>query len=273
MKQNQKNSALPPSIANSLKQKTGHILEQNETGLLIYDEAGKVFMLYQPDERAAFYWIQKHLADCPDQSEKLLLVLNPGLEAMLSGFENYERFTLCRSFTWPLSISPLQAGRIQKPAVENRLRFEPVLIEEIPEILADYNLASEEELAFIIENGMLFWGVDPAGNRIGFSGFHPEGSMGLLHVSEAFRNRGYALQLENFLIETALEKGLIPCCDVFENNQASLNLQKKLGLREEEHPVIWGLFRPSESPTEKKKEPEEKERGDKDGKFSEQISR
>lgn len=73
----------------------------------------------------------------------------------------------------------------------------------------------------------------------GFAGFHGEGSMGMLEIFPAYRRRGYAMQLEAFLIGTALAEGRIPYCHVIDGNEASLHLQRKMGLICASLPAIW----------------------------------
>lgn len=55
-----------------------------------------------------------------------------------------------------------------------------------------------------IEHGALF-GVFESDALAGFAGFHDDGSMGMLEILPPFRRRGYAAQLEAFLIAAALK--------------------------------------------------------------------
>ena len=89
-----------------------------------------------------------------------------------------------------------------------------------------------------IEHGTLF-GVFESDALAGFAGFHDDGSMGMLEILPPFRRRGYAAQLEAFLIAAALKEGRAPYCHVVDGNEASLHLQWKMGLTCTRLPAIW----------------------------------
>lgn len=89
-----------------------------------------------------------------------------------------------------------------------------------------------------IEHGALF-GVFESDALAGFAGFHDDGSMGMLEILPPFRRRGYAAQLEAFLIAAALKEGRTPYCHVVDGNEASLHLQRKMGLTCTRLPAIW----------------------------------
>ena len=89
-----------------------------------------------------------------------------------------------------------------------------------------------------IEHGALF-GVFESDALAGFAGFHDDSSMGMLEILPPFRRRGYAAQLEAFLIAAALKEGRTPYCHVVDGNEASLHLQWKMGLTCTRLPAIW----------------------------------
>ena len=63
--------------------------------------------------------------------------------------------------------------------------------------------------------------------------------MGILEVFEEFRRQGIAEALERHLINRILEKGWVPFCQIFTDNEASVKLQQKLGLRIVRDTVYW----------------------------------
>ena len=63
--------------------------------------------------------------------------------------------------------------------------------------------------------------------------------MGLLYVEEGFRRQGYAAIMEKFMIERMMGQGMIPYADVFDDNAASIALQKKIGMKRMKEPVYW----------------------------------
>ena len=101
-----------------------------------------------------------------------------------------------------------------------------------------YTLASEESLLDDFSRGEVF-GLFIDNCLAGFIGFHSEGSMGMLHVFEEGRKKGYGSLLEKYDINRALELGRIPYCHVFESNAASQALQAKLALKKGKRKCWW----------------------------------
>ena len=83
------------------------------------------------------------------------------------------------------------------------------------------------------------WGLFEDGNLAGFIGTHTEGAMGLLEIFPAYRRRGYGYAMGAFLIGRLLKAGAVPYCHVIDGNEASLHLQKKLGMQKADLPAIW----------------------------------
>ncbi len=85
----------------------------------------------------------------------------------------------------------------------------------------------------------LCFGAFADGRWAGFAGVHDEGTMGFLQVHPEFRRRGIGEELERFLIDLHLDRGWTPYGHVFFGNDASLSLQRKLGLSVCPEPVCW----------------------------------
>ena len=83
------------------------------------------------------------------------------------------------------------------------------------------------------------WGLYEDGTLAGFIGIHSEGSIGMLEVFPEFRHKGYGYALEAYLISLHLQRGWIPYCHVIDGNEASIGLQKKLGMVCADLPAIW----------------------------------
>ena len=77
------------------------------------------------------------------------------------------------------------------------------------------------------------------GKLAGFIGLHPEGSMGMLHIFDEFRGRGYAYDLEAYIINGRLQAGAYPYGQVFTDNEASLSLQRKIGMTFSKDYICW----------------------------------
>ncbi len=131
-------------------------------------------------------------------------------------------------------------------AVYRKERFPDVLGEPTMRLMREdeakeaanmYHFDEESALKHIRRK--MIYGAYSGDEIVGMIGMHMQGSMGLLEVKEKFRRRGYAEKMEKFLINKLLFKGLVPYCQVIEDNQASLALQRKLGLEISENKLYW----------------------------------
>lgn len=77
------------------------------------------------------------------------------------------------------------------------------------------------------------------GALAGFVGTHDEGSIGVLTVVPAFRRRGLGTYLERLAIQKALERGHLPFGQIAKGNEASLALQRSMGMTISEEMVCW----------------------------------
>ena len=75
-----------------------------------------------------------------------------------------------------------------------------------------------------------FLGAFESDELVGFIGEHPEGAIGLLEVFEGHQGKGWGRALEASKINQSLDRGQTPWLEVFAGNEASLALQRKLGL-------------------------------------------
>ena len=106
----------------------------------------------------------------------------------------------------------------------------PYPIERLDAVLTHYrNVNDPSYIVGRIEAGELFAGYY-ADELCGFIGFHDDGSMGMLEVFPEFRRLHIGQALEQHLINVALSQGRVPYCHIFEGNEPSVNLQKRLGL-------------------------------------------
>ena len=126
------------------------------------------------------------------------------------------------------------------------LRFAPPDRKQIETIKKVYSLEPPENIEKLCKQNKIFCGFAPRtadgiseGEFVGFIGSHPEGSMGMLHVFEQFRRRGFAEELEKRLMNLYLESGRVPYGHVITDNSVSLSLQKKLGFEVAGEKVYW----------------------------------
>ncbi len=112
---------------------------------------------------------------------------------------------------------------------------------EVPYVAEHYHMGGEEYIRERIGAGEVF-GIYVEERLAGFIGCHDDGSMGMLYVEDTCRRQGLAASLEGYLINRQREQGFVPYAHIVEGNNASVQLQERLGLNLSE-PVIWWLYR------------------------------
>ena len=101
-----------------------------------------------------------------------------------------------------------------------------------------YSLMDNEEyIKKRIKAGM--FGAFKGRKLLGIVGTHAEGTIGLLEVDRPYRKEGIGFALEAHMINEQIKKGNIAYCHVSVDNNASLALQRKLGLEISSDIVIW----------------------------------
>lgn len=119
--------------------------------------------------------------------------------------------------------------------------------EEAEGLAAYYHLPEEaegecEETKRYLKNRALdtsLFGGYIGENLVGFVGIHDEGSIGLLTVLPEYRCRGVGTCLERFVIARMLQRGWIPFGQVAGGNEASLAVQRKIGMAVSQEQVAW----------------------------------
>ena len=108
----------------------------------------------------------------------------------------------------------------------------------IPIVLQHYD-AGEEYIRERISSGNLFGAFISESCLAGFAGFHSEGAMGMLEILPRYRRMGYGRLMESFLIDKALSEGRMAYCNVYRSNEASISLQRRLGLVASDMLTSW----------------------------------
>ena len=104
-------------------------------------------------------------------------------------------------------------------------------------IFTHYHLDDQDYLLSRVDEGM--FGIFERNNLAGFIGIHDNDEIGLLVILPAFRRKGYATLLESFMINHQLAKGRMPRGEVKIGNDASLSLQRKLGMTISDKTCAW----------------------------------
>lgn len=149
---------------------------------------------------------------------------------------------LAEKYHKPFQFACYQAVYTKNEAIEYKLPLNTQihLIESKDKetIYKNYQLMDHQYIDDKIANKHL-WGLYEENQLAGFIGIHNEGTMGMLEVLPDYRRKGYGLLLESFLINEFLKRKMIPFCQVEENNQISLSLQRKLGLEISDTLTYW----------------------------------
>lgn len=117
------------------------------------------------------------------------------------------------------------------------IEIRPLTAEYIP-LAASYYNHGEKYLHERMQKGVLFGGF-LGSEMVGFIGLHAEEAIGMLEVLPEHRRKGYASMLESYMINLQLSRGYIPYCHVIHGNDASMSLQRSLGLVPAGQPVSW----------------------------------
>lgn len=209
---------------NAVRQGTGTIVREDENGMLLKDQSG-VWMLDQPDRSVCEKWLN----DLDLREAEMMMVHGEAAMEAACSLWKCMSVSRCHTFFW---------AEEKMPERKKTLRFEQAKPDNLDWIEKRYDLLDKEELGQYIGHGSI-WIACKENTKVGFVGRHEEGSMGLLYVEEGFRRQGCAAIMEKFMIERMMGQGLIPYADVFDDNDASIALQKKIGMKRMKEPVYW----------------------------------
>lgn len=211
------------SIIDPIKRDTAEVLYAAKDCVMIKDKNTDVIMLQTEDIELA-----DRLLDTVPESTTHIVAHNRYLADLVEKKLNYKKRVPCNQ-----AVYSKQPFNIDKSELEIRLMKE----EDAEEASAMYFNSQENALEHI-RQGLVYCGLHK-GKIACMIGRHGEGSMGMLVVKEEYRRKGYGEIMEKFLINSLLERGLIPYCQVIEGNTASLSLQRKLGLDISENLLYW----------------------------------
>ena len=173
---------------------------------------------------------ERLLSEIPREEEELLFAVHQDflMESIGRRFHR-NRVNECRQAVYTRKTPPAQGG----------FAVRPLTARDADIVYENYHAVhSREYLLGRIRAGEMF-GIDAEGSLAAFAGLHDEGSMGMLEVLPPFRRRGMGEALEAWLIAWLLERGRVPFCQIFDGNEASLRLQKKLGLKLASGKLYW----------------------------------
>lgn len=179
-------------------------------------------------------------ADSPAHAEALVRYAPPEGRVVLSHEDFTARaFAAARGLTvHPPDILVVYEKKEPLP-LSGRFEIRPLTEDYAPRIAAVYEAISDPEyIRGRIAAGQCF-GAFRDGQWAGFAGLHDDGTMGLLQIFPAFRRQGAAGDLVAYDVGYHLARGWTPYGHVHAGNEASLALQRKLGLTICGEPVYW----------------------------------
>ena len=203
------------------------VIRAEESGVLLHDRPSGAWMLSASDEDMG----ERLLSEIPREEKDLLFLVH----------QDFLRDSIARRFHRNLVNECIQAVYTRKrpPACTADFRIRPLVPQDVDAVYESYHAVhSRTYLLERIEAGEMF-GIDENGRLAAFAGTHAEGSMGMLEVLPDCRRRGMGEALETCLITRQLEKGWVPFCQIFDGNEPSLRLQKKLGLKLAPRRLYW----------------------------------
>lgn len=195
---------------------------EGENGQILLSEDGK-FLMSDMQSGASLCEKIRELSLTP---ELFTLKSNDASQAVIARFSLHGG-EYCTQWVYEKASSPLPLTADIRPLSQAHIALAAAVYHDEGDYIRDR-----------VEHHALY-GLFEGDALAGFAGFHSEGSMGMLEILPEFRLRGYAMQLESFLIGTALEEGRVPYCHVIDGNEASLRLQRKMGLTCADLPAIW----------------------------------
>lgn len=223
-----RNKALYADMSECLSRGRGELLYAGEDGAVLWDKKADVYMLAAFDKGSA----EKIVDQIPSGISGGQFILHEEwlLPPMERRFRVKEKM-MCQRAVYNRGVSLPRSKEIVIRQLD---------VSWLSAVLEHYHLGSEEYVKERLSAGAVF-GAFAEGKLAGFMGEHIEGSLGMLEVFAEYRRRGIAAELESYMINLHLSRGYLPYGDVIVGNEASLKLQKKLGLKVSKEMYYWAV--------------------------------
>lgn len=223
-----KDKMLHMDMIEDIRRGKADILAVREDGVLTKDRSGGAYRI---------------TAKTKDAGERLLSLTDPTgavyvchqkfvLMSILERF-GLKNFNECYQVIYPKKKAP------DLPEPDGAVEIRELDETYAANVEAHYHLYHDE--AYIRERiaSRQMIGAFLDGELAGFAGVHNDGGMGMLEVLEPFRKRGIGRLLEAEMIRRELAAGHVPYAHVFVENEISVALQKKSGMRFAPGSVFW----------------------------------
>lgn len=210
-------------LMEALSRGNGEILYAQGRDILIHDRKSGACLLSGADARSG---------------EKLAGLVPEGISLFVTSQE-YLNGPLMERFGVSVRNHCYQACYTRREPLSVRHKdIRPLGEEYLDYILEHYHLGNREYILDRIR-GKVMYGAFLNGEIVGFVGMHDDGSMGMLYVEEDHRGKGLGQSLESYMVNRVKDLGWTPYCHVFTDNEASIRLQKRLGLYLSDDTVWW----------------------------------
>lgn len=207
----------------SINRGTAEVKAVCDDGVLMYETKGEIYMLFAGSEEA----VKKLLAKVPD------------VDFLMTDYTPMDDWVKqARGFDMKAPCINVVYEKKEPIAISTDLRLGALTEDQVDLITPHYHSYDQDTLRLFIREGQLLGGY-LGETLVGFLGWHDEGAMGMLHIFEEHRRKGYAYALEALQTNLMLSRGKVPHGQVYVGNDASLALQKKLGFSVEERTCCW----------------------------------
>ncbi|MEE0692575.1 MAG: GNAT family N-acetyltransferase [Lachnospiraceae bacterium] len=220
-----KNRMLNIGMLQVLHRGTAEILHACEKGVYLRDTVSNAYMLSSDDDAMGIEWMHAF----ERRSYSLMQICSQEAAEYAKKRYGFETELTCVQAVYEGKEAPQNSGKLSICEPDD---------ETMELIASSYDKLSKDELWQIRSLHDLYAGyLDEV--CVGFIGSHLEGSMGLLEIFPEYRRRGFAAELERFMIGHMLRQGLFAFAQIETWNEKSLSLQNKLGLRISEERIRW----------------------------------
>ena len=127
---------------------------------------------------------------------------------------------------------------------EDGMQIRLLTMEYVDRVQDAYNKAEYQK---VVDNNYIkdrirkhyMYGAFYGDELAGFAGIHNDDSIGMLRVFPEYRGRNIGKALQTYIMNKMIDMGWIPYGQFMVGDEASENLQRKLGLHLSKTPVIW----------------------------------
>lgn len=183
-------------------------------------------------------WLHAIAAFDPAEARKLLRRIPPKDAIVLRGCERLDEIAAEAGFNGCNPCRQAVYERSEPVPVCTALIIRHPDESDFPKVAESYHMCEEAELRADFDSPD-FLGAYRDDTFVGYIGVHNDSAMGMLYVFPPYRRHGYAEALYGTLINRQLEKSRLPFAQVLADNEGSLRLQRKMGLKISTGPIYW----------------------------------